>query len=56
MTIDGKPDCNLNSTSLIKMFEDSFRNHWNYIALTDYSGPSYKYSEEIGRASCRERV
>lgn len=45
MTIDGKPDCNLDRTSLIKMFEDSFRNHWNYTALTDYNGPSYKYSE-----------
>ncbi len=45
MNIEGKPDCNLDSKSLIKMYEDSFRNHWNYTALTDYCGPSYKYSE-----------
>lgn len=39
------PDCNLELDSLILMFEDSFKRHWEFKALSDYKGTSITYQE-----------
>lgn len=44
-TFLGKPDCDLNESSLIKMFQDSFRKHWDNVAMTDYNGGSVRYKD-----------
>lgn len=45
----GKPDINLGCTSVIKMYEDSFRRHWNLTAMIDYEGLSLTYGEVAER-------
>lgn len=44
-TFTKKPGCDLNETSLIKMYQHSFRKYWDYVAMTDYNGGSIKYGE-----------
>ena len=39
------PDCDMNATSVIKMYEDSFRRHWDNIALSDFRGERITYAE-----------
>ena len=45
------PDCNLQETSLIKMYEDSFRRHWLSPALSDYRGERISYGELARRVA-----
>jgi len=39
------PDCDMNATSVIKMYEDSFRRHWDNVALADFRGERITYAE-----------
>ena len=45
------PDCDMNAVSLIKMFEDSFRRHWNNKALSDFQGETITYGELAERVA-----
>jgi len=45
------PDCDMNATSVIKMYEDSFRRHWDYIALSDFRGERITYAELAKRVA-----
>ena len=45
------PDCDMNATSVIKMYEDSFRRHWDNIALSDFRGERITYAELAKRVA-----
>ena len=45
------PDCDMNATSVIKMYEDSFRRHWSNIALSDFRGERITYGELAKRVA-----
>ena len=45
------PDCDMNATSVIKMYEDSFRRHWDHIALSDFRGERITYAELAKRVA-----
>lgn len=40
-----KPGCDLNSDSLIKMYEGSFKKNWSHRALSDFRGGDMSYGE-----------
>lgn len=41
----------MNATSVIKMYEDSFRRHWSNIALSDFRGERITYGELAKRVA-----
>ena len=41
----------MNATSVIKMYEDSFRRHWDNIALSDFRGERITYGELAKRVA-----
>jgi len=41
----GTPDCDMNATSIIKMYEDSFFRHWDLLAMSDYKGATWSYRD-----------
>jgi long-chain acyl-CoA synthetase len=45
------PDCDMNATSVIKMYEDSFRRHWDNEALADFRGERITYAELAKRVA-----
>ncbi len=45
------PDCDMNATSVIKMYEDSFRRHWDNQALSDFRGERITYGELAKRVA-----
>jgi long-chain acyl-CoA synthetase len=45
------PDCDMNAVSLIKMYEDSFRRHWDNKALSDFQGETITYGELARRVA-----
>lgn len=43
--IENTPNCDMNATSVIKMYEVSFRRHWANVALSDFRGERITYGE-----------